>query len=166
MNSTIARSVNTCNSNMSSFIGYINNAVIKLRIYFSSHMGIVKQIININSKRFHAFIWTVVHTNIKMLVLFLCMLISEKNTKDNHLSTLTFLFLPLHCLSTFNLRILTPSLASSIFFWGQDLACRPYITWLTVTEYLCHKLPWIFGFPIFRFWAYPMKFIPETRRAH
>jgi hypothetical protein len=50
--------MNICNSNMSSCIGYINNAVIKLRIYFNSHMDIVKQIININSKRFHAFIWT------------------------------------------------------------------------------------------------------------
>ena len=24
----------------------------------------------------------------------------------------------------------------------------------------------LFGFPIFRLWAYPMKIIPETRRAH
>jgi hypothetical protein len=119
MDSTIARSMNICNSNMSSCIGYINNAVIKLRIYFNSHMDIVKQIININSKRFHAFIWTALHTNIKMLVLFLCMLISEKNTKVDHLSTLTFLsfflFLPLDCLSSFDMRFQTPSLASSIF---------------------------------------------------
>ena len=33
-------------SNMTSFIGYVNNTVIKLPIYFNSHMSIEKQIIN------------------------------------------------------------------------------------------------------------------------
>ena len=41
---------------MISFIVYVNNAVIKFLIYFTSHMGIVKQIINIVSKWFHVFL--------------------------------------------------------------------------------------------------------------
>ena len=36
-----------CNSNMTSFIGYINNAMIKLTTYFSSLMRIDEHIINI-----------------------------------------------------------------------------------------------------------------------
>ena len=32
---------------MTSFIGYLNNTVIKLLIYFTSHMHIVEQITNI-----------------------------------------------------------------------------------------------------------------------
>ena len=142
MDSTIARSMNICNSNMSSCIGYINNAVIKLRIYFNSHMDIVKQIININSKRFHAFIWTALHTNIKMLVLFLCMLISEKNTKVDHLSTLTFLSFFYFChWIVCHLRYAVLNSLFSIFniCCGQALACRHYITWLTVAEYLYNK---------------------------
>jgi len=34
-------------SNMMSFIGYINNAEIKLQIYFTLHMRIVEQIIKV-----------------------------------------------------------------------------------------------------------------------
>jgi hypothetical protein len=42
---------------MTSFIGYINNAMKKLPIYFNLHMHIVKQINNIISKWFHVFIY-------------------------------------------------------------------------------------------------------------
>ena len=38
------------NSNMMSFIGYINNTMIKLQIYFNSHMRIDEQIISIIPK--------------------------------------------------------------------------------------------------------------------
>ena len=37
----------TFNSNMTSFIGYINNTVVKLTIYFNSLMRIDEQITNI-----------------------------------------------------------------------------------------------------------------------
>jgi hypothetical protein len=63
------------------------------------------------------------------------------------------------------------------------------LSWLTVTEYLCHKWPrictvWrpviqfspfscllpkafkLFRFSFFRFWGYLMKVIPETHRVH
>jgi hypothetical protein len=40
---------------MTSFIGYINNTVIKLQIYCISHMNIDKQIINIIPKWIHVF---------------------------------------------------------------------------------------------------------------
>ena len=50
------------------FIGYINYAMIKLLIYFNSHMPIDELIINIIPKYLYR---TVVHTNIKMLILFL-----------------------------------------------------------------------------------------------
>jgi hypothetical protein len=40
---------------MTSFSGYINNAVIKLPIHFESHMRIVRQIMNIIHRRFHVF---------------------------------------------------------------------------------------------------------------
>ena len=36
-----------CNFNMTSFISYINNTVIKLPIFFNLHMHIDEQIINI-----------------------------------------------------------------------------------------------------------------------
>jgi hypothetical protein len=35
------------NSNMTSFIGYLNNTILKLLIYFNLHMCIDEQIINI-----------------------------------------------------------------------------------------------------------------------
>ena len=60
---------------MKSFAGFTNNAVIKLQIYFNSHMLIVRQ----NKASFLLdFIYlyrTVVHTNIKMFALFLYILI-------------------------------------------------------------------------------------------
>ena len=37
------------NSNMTSFVGYMNDVVIKLLIYFNVHVRIVEQIINIIS---------------------------------------------------------------------------------------------------------------------
>jgi uncharacterized membrane protein (Fun14 family) len=45
-----------CNSIMTFFIGYINNAVIKLLIYFNSNMRIVEQIMNIIPKWVYGFI--------------------------------------------------------------------------------------------------------------
>jgi hypothetical protein len=41
------------NSNITSFIGYMDNTMIKLPIYFNSHMRIDEQIINIIPKFFH-----------------------------------------------------------------------------------------------------------------
>ena len=41
------------NSNITSFIGYMDNTMIKLPIYFNSHMRIDEQIINIIPKWFH-----------------------------------------------------------------------------------------------------------------
>ena len=43
-------------SNMTSFIGYINNTMIKLAIYFNSLMRIDEQITNIIPKLIHVFI--------------------------------------------------------------------------------------------------------------
>ena len=37
-------------SNMTSFIGYMNNAMIKFSMYFTSHVCIVRQIMDIISK--------------------------------------------------------------------------------------------------------------------
>jgi len=37
-------------SNMTSFMGYINNVVIKLSIYFNSHVRIVRQIMAVITK--------------------------------------------------------------------------------------------------------------------
>jgi hypothetical protein len=42
--------------NMTSFIGYINNTMIKLKIYFNSHMRIDEQIRNIIPQWIHVFI--------------------------------------------------------------------------------------------------------------
>jgi hypothetical protein len=44
------------NSNLTSSIGYINNVMIKLRIYFNSHMQIIGQAKGIIQKRFHVFV--------------------------------------------------------------------------------------------------------------
>ena len=44
------------NSNMMSFIDYINNTMIKLTIYFNSHVRIDEQITNIIPKWIHVFI--------------------------------------------------------------------------------------------------------------
>jgi hypothetical protein len=44
------------NSQMTPFIGYINNSVIKFLIYLNSHMRIVWQINDIISVQFHVFI--------------------------------------------------------------------------------------------------------------
>jgi hypothetical protein len=53
------------NSNTTCFIGYVNNAVIKLMIYFTSHMLIARQIMNIIPEWFHVSIYrTIVYTNI------------------------------------------------------------------------------------------------------
>jgi hypothetical protein len=41
---------------MMSFIGYVNIVVIKLRIYFNSHMRIVGQNMDFIAKWFHVFI--------------------------------------------------------------------------------------------------------------
>ena len=70
------------NSNMTSFIGYINNVMIKLRIYFDSHMRIVEHIINIILKWFQALM--------QDRGAYTHFFNSEKNTKDNHLTTLIF----------------------------------------------------------------------------
>jgi len=43
-------------SNMTSFMGYINNVVIKLSIYFNSHVRIVRQIMAVITKWFYVFI--------------------------------------------------------------------------------------------------------------
>ena len=58
-------------SNITSFIGYVNNAVIKLPIYFNSHMHIFRQIKSSFLCDFvHLYYRTVVHTIIKMLFCF------------------------------------------------------------------------------------------------
>ena len=44
------------NSNMTSFIGYLNDTMIKLTIYFNSHMRIDEQITNIILYWIHVFI--------------------------------------------------------------------------------------------------------------
>jgi len=54
---------------MTSFIGYIDNAVIKLLIYFNSHMRLDEQIITSFLSKFMYSYRTVVHTNIKILEL-------------------------------------------------------------------------------------------------
>jgi hypothetical protein len=41
---------------MTSFIGYMNNAMIKFQIYFTLHMCIVEKIMDSISKWFHGFI--------------------------------------------------------------------------------------------------------------
>jgi hypothetical protein len=60
-------------SNMITFIGHINNTVIKLLIYFNSHMHIVKQSHFMYSYR------AVVHTNIKITHKILSIIISIIN---------------------------------------------------------------------------------------
>ena len=47
---------NTVNSTMPSFIGYLNNTVIKLPIYFNSQMHIDEQIIDIIPKLIRVFV--------------------------------------------------------------------------------------------------------------
>jgi hypothetical protein len=79
---------------MTSFIGYINNPMIKLTIYFNSHMCIDEQITNFQvNPCIHSY-RTVVHTNIKMLVLFfLHIFFQNKYLVQGYicnLSTLTF----------------------------------------------------------------------------
>jgi small basic protein len=57
-------------SNMTFFIGYINNAMIKLTIYSNSLMGIDEQITNIFPKGIHVFIQirgAYKHKNIRMV---------------------------------------------------------------------------------------------------
>jgi hypothetical protein len=44
------------NSNTTSSVGYINNVIIKLRIYFNSHMRIIGQAMDIIQKWFHVFV--------------------------------------------------------------------------------------------------------------
>ena len=62
------------NTNMMSFIGYINNAVIKLLINFNLHMCIV--ILRKSLLCDFMYLYrTVGHTNIKMFTLFLYILI-------------------------------------------------------------------------------------------
>ena len=56
---------------MTSFIGYINNNVIKLPIYFNSHMRIDEQFITNFLSKFMYSDSTVVHTNINIFELFL-----------------------------------------------------------------------------------------------
>lgn len=51
-----ARRMDTLNYNVTSFIGYVNNTVIKPPIYFNSHMRIGEQIKNIIPKGIHVFI--------------------------------------------------------------------------------------------------------------
>ena len=54
-------------SNKTSFNGYLNNAVIKLLIYFNSSMHIARQIMDFIPKRLSVYIYrTIVHTNIKI----------------------------------------------------------------------------------------------------
>ena len=43
-------------SNMTSFMGYVNYAVIKLSIYFNSHVRIVGQIMEVITEWFYVFI--------------------------------------------------------------------------------------------------------------
>jgi hypothetical protein len=52
----VTRRLDTLNYNVTSFIGYVNNTVIKPSIYFNSHMRIGKQIKNIIPKGIHVFI--------------------------------------------------------------------------------------------------------------
>ena len=79
-------------SNMMSFIGYVNNAVIKLPIYFNSHMHIFRQIKASFLYDFvHLYYRTVVHTIIKMFVLFLYIFIfSEKKPWTNYIYWLVY----------------------------------------------------------------------------
>jgi hypothetical protein len=63
-------------SNMTSFVGYINNTMIKLTIYFNSHMHIDEHITNIQTSFLTEFMYSyriVVHTNmiVPILVLYL-----------------------------------------------------------------------------------------------
>ena len=80
----------TIHAQMTSFIDYVNNIVIKLSIYFNSHMPFVEQLLTSFSSEFMYSYRTVVHTNIKMLVLFVSrhiIFFRQKNIKNNHLST-------------------------------------------------------------------------------
>lgn len=74
------------NSIVTSSIGYINNAMIELILYFTSHMRITRQIITV---WFRVSIWTVVYTNIKTFALPLWQFNffpEKQNPKDNHQS--------------------------------------------------------------------------------
>ena len=57
---------------MTSFIGHINNTLIKFPIYFNSHMRTFEQIINIirEPSKFMYSCRTMVHTNMQILELF------------------------------------------------------------------------------------------------
>lgn len=70
----------TIHAQMTSFIDYVNNIVIKLSIYFNSHMPFVEQLLTSFSSEFMYSYRTVVHTNIKMLVLFFYIYFSRINT--------------------------------------------------------------------------------------
>ena len=59
-----------CSFKMMSFIGYTNNTLIKLSIYFKSHLHIVNILLTSFQSEFMFSCWTVMHTNIKMLILF------------------------------------------------------------------------------------------------
>jgi hypothetical protein len=52
-------------SNMTFFMAYTNNAIIKFLIYFTSHMCIAREIMDIIPERFQDLYRTRVHTNIK-----------------------------------------------------------------------------------------------------
>ena len=52
-----------------------------------------------------------------------------------------------------------------IFGWSNDNYWRIRF-WLYGLDPVVLLLPNLLGFPIFRFWAYLMKVIPETRHAH
>jgi hypothetical protein len=79
-------------SNMTSFIGYVNNAVIKLPIYSNSHMHIFRQIKSSFICDFvHLYYRTVVHTIIKMFILFLYIFIFSEKKPLNDLHILTSL---------------------------------------------------------------------------
>lgn len=86
--------MSTVNINMtSSFIDYINNAVIKLPVYLICTCVLFDKVNTQFLCDLMNLYRTVVHTNIKMfvLVLFISIYFSVKNNKDNHISTLTFL---------------------------------------------------------------------------
>ena len=78
-------------SNMTSFIYYKSNVVIKSQIYFIPPMRTTGKIWTSFPSKFIYLYRTVVYTNIKMLALCLCIFFSRRNnTKDMYQSTLTF----------------------------------------------------------------------------
>ena len=73
-----------CISNMTSFIGYINYSMIKLTIYFNSHMciAVTNKLQTSFLSKFMYLYRTMVHANIKMSILFFTYIFYRINTID------------------------------------------------------------------------------------